>query len=242
MMALLLLTNLPQFVVAAAPVPVPAPAVVKVLPPRGIDVPAEKQAALQHELDSLGAQIARLERFPEARIRALLPDVGIFWQAVHTALADHEFYKPSEVDTALTLLREGLARAAALKQGQAPWANKHGLVVRGYVSRLDGSVQPYGLVVPESYVPAGSGKYRLDFWFHGRGEMLSEVNFLRDREKNVGTFAPRDTIVLHPYGRYCNANKLAGEIDAFEALDSVRQRYRIDEDRIVVRGFSMGGA
>jgi pimeloyl-ACP methyl ester carboxylesterase len=140
------------------------------------------------------------------------------------------------------LLREGLARAKSLKEGRAPWADKQGLVVRGYVSRLDGSVQPYGLVVPESYVPTGSAKFRLDFWFHGRDEMLSEVNFLRDRERNVGTFAPRDTIVLHPYGRYCNANKFAGEIDAFEALDSVRQRYRIDEDRIVVRGFSMGGA
>ena len=128
------------------------------------------------------------------------------------------------------------------KRAQAPWASKHGLVVRGYVSRLDGSVQPYGLVVPESYTETGSHKFRLDFWFHGRGETLSEVNFLRDRERNVGTFAPPDTIVLHPYGRYCNANKFAGEVDAFEALDSVRRRYRIDQDRIVVRGFSMGGA
>ena len=114
--------------------------------------------------------------------------------------------------------------------------------MRGYVSRLDGSVQPYGLVVPESYAKDGQRKYRLDFWFHGRGETLSEVNFLRDREKNVGTFAPPDAIVLHPYGRYCNANKFAGEVDALEALDSVRRRYPIDDDRIVVRGFSMGGA
>jgi dienelactone hydrolase len=72
--------------------------------------------------------------------------------------------------------------------------------------------------------------------------MLSEVNFLRDRRKSVGTFSPRDTIVLHPYGRYCNANKFAGEVDVFEAIDSVRARYPIDDDRIVVRGFSMGGA
>src|SRR5262249_57384728 len=49
-------------------------------------------------------------------------------------------------------------------------------------------------------------------------------------------------MVLHPYGRYCNAFKLAGEVDVLEALESVRSRYRIDEDRISVRGFSMGGA
>jgi hypothetical protein len=48
--------------------------------------------------------------------------------------------------------------------------------------------------------------------------------------------------VLHPYGRYCNANKFAGEIDTLEALEHVKKHYPIDEDRIVARGFSMGGA
>jgi dienelactone hydrolase len=225
----------PRSVVAAAPA-------VKRLPPLGIEVPAAKRAALEKQLDALAAEIATLERSPQSSIRELVPDVQIFSNAVHTALFDHEFYKPGEIDAAKALLDEGLARAAALKRGGAPWAKKHGLVVRGYVSRLDDSVQPYGLVVPEPYTEAGNRKFRLDFWFHGRGEMLSEVNFIRDREKNVGTFAPPDAIVLHPYGRYCNANKFAGEVDALEALNSVIGRYRIDENRIVVRGFSMGGA
>ena len=48
--------------------------------------------------------------------------------------------------------------------------------------------------------------------------------------------------MLHLYGRYCNANKFAGEVDLFEALDAVKTQYPIDENRILVRGFSMGGA
>ena len=48
--------------------------------------------------------------------------------------------------------------------------------------------------------------------------------------------------MLHLYGRYCNANKLAGEVDLFEALDDVKRHYPIDENRMLVRGFSMGGA
>ena len=60
--------------------------------------------------------------------------------------------------------------------------------------------------------------------------------------KNPGQFTPPDAFVLHPYGRYCNANNFAGEIDTFEALEHVRKHYPIDENRIVVRGFSMGGA
>jgi hypothetical protein len=26
---------------------------------------------------------------------------------------------------------------------------------------------------------------------------------------------------VHPYGRYCNANKFAGEIDLFEAIEDI---------------------
>jgi dienelactone hydrolase len=48
--------------------------------------------------------------------------------------------------------------------------------------------------------------------------------------------------VLHPYGRYCNAFRFAGEIDVLEAIEHVRQLFPIDENRITIRGFSMGGA
>ena len=51
-----------------------------------------------------------------------------------------------------------------------------------------------------------------------------------------------NAFVVHPYGRYCNANKFAGEIDLFEAIDDIKKHYPIDEDRLVMRGFSMGGA
>ena len=229
-------------VAAAPPTPAAAPKGPKRIPPAGIAVPPEKKEALEKDLNALGEEISELTKHSSARVRSLLPDVQIFWQAVHNALADGEFFNPREFDWAADELREGRARAAALKENKAPWTEAHGLVVRGYRSKLDDSIQPYGLVVPASYTSAGNDKFRLDFWFHGRGENLSEVNFLRDRQKNVGTFSPPDTIVLHPYGRYCNANKFAGEVDVFEALASVKERYRIDDDRIVVRGFSMGGA
>jgi len=84
--------------------------------------------------------------------------------------------------------------------------------------------------------------HRLDLWFHGRNDKLSELSFLTERKRSRGEFAPENTFVLHPYGRYCNAFKFAGETDVFEALDHVRKHYPIDQNRISVRGFSMGGA
>ncbi len=209
---------------------------VKPVPAAGIEVPAADRAELQAGLAHLQTSIARLKPGP------LLPDVLIYSEAVRYALQYNEFFKPAEIAAAKVLLQQGEERAAQLAAGQAPWTTATGLVVRGYISKIDKSVQPYGLVVPPSYSPAAPHRWRVDAWFHGRDEALSEVNFLTARQKSPGEFTPRDTIVLHLYGRFCNANKFAGEVDLFEALDAVKRNYPVDDNRILVRGFSMGGA
>jgi dienelactone hydrolase len=214
------------------------------IPPAGIEVPADDRAELEAGLAELGRELDALRQALTAKpaLRELLPDVQIYYNAVRYALAYDEFFKPAEIQAARTQLKQGLARAHALREGRSPWTTQTGLLVRGYESGIDGSVQPYGLVVPATYQPNLPFPYRLDAWFHGRNEMLSEVNFIADREKNPGQFTPPNAFVLHLYGRYCNANKFAGEMDLFEALAAVRRQYPIDENRISVRGFSMGGA
>lgn len=218
------------------------PTAVRRLPKLGVAVPDDKRQELTAGLTRLGTSLTQLQQRTDALSRELWPDVAIYHQAVQVALQFQEFHQPKEIDDAVKLLALGQQRADQLLAGQAPWNTATGLVVRGYVSRLDGSVQPYGLVVPPSYSDRGPHRFRLDLWFHGRGETLTEVNFLRDRAANAGTFTPPDTLVLHPYGRWNNAFKLAGEVDVLEALASVERRYRVDPERIAVRGFSMGGA
>lgn len=215
---------------------------VRRVPALGIEVPAEQRDKLQAGIDELTKSIQSLAASKEARVRGLIPDVAVFHKAVHDALKYQEFFNPNEIKVAFDLLAEGQQRAKDLAAGNAPWTKAKGLVVRGYISKIDGSIQPYGLVVPESYNADGGPRHRLDIWFHGRGETLTELSFVQGRRTQVGTFAPADTIVLHPYGRYSNAFKFAGEVDVFEALDSTKSRYRIDDNRISVRGFSMGGA
>lgn len=217
---------------------------VRRVPPPGIAVADADRAELQAGIDALGKEIAALPGALKGKpaLLELLPDVQIYHNAVRYALAHNEIHNAKEIPVAKALLKQGQERAAALKQGQAPWTTATGLVVRGYVSKIDGSVQPYGLVVPETYRPPTAIHFRLDAWFHGRGETLSELSFIQGRQTSPGQFTPKDTFVLHPYGRYCNANKFAGEIDLFEALEHVRRHYPIDEHRIGVRGFSMGGA
>jgi hypothetical protein len=95
------------------------------------------------------------------------------------------------------------------------------------------------MVVPEN---GFSGARRLDIWCHGRFENTVELGFMQQRRKQVGQVQPKGALVLHPFGRFSCANKFAGEVDTFEALEHAKKFYPIDEDRIIMRGFSMGGA
>lgn len=220
------------------------PEKVRPVPPPGIKIDDEDRTDLARGVAALRQEIAALRTAAKDKplLLELVPDVEIFANAVHFALKYNEFYDKAQVGTAKKLLQQGFDRAQLLHKGLAPWTVATGLIVRGYVSKIDGSVQPYGLVVPPSYRAGSAVKYRLDLWFHGRGETMTELSFLDGRQKSIGEFAPKDTFVLHPYGRYCNAFHFAGEVDVLEAMDAVKKHYNIDDNRINVRGFSMGGA
>ena len=221
------------------------PEKVRPVPPLGMKIPEDVRAELLNGAGKLGIEIEKLrtEFKGKSNALALLPDIQIFEKAVRWAVQYEEIFNPSnEVAAARTLLKQGLERVQQLRDGKPLWISATGLVVRGYVSVLDGSVQPYGLVVPASYAPNSPNPWRLDFWFHGRDEKLTELNFLTQRQRSAGEFTPRNAIVLHTYSRFCNGQKLAGESDVFEALADVKKNYFIDDDRIVIRGFSLGGA
>ena len=244
----LLLTALVALSVVSARADGPAdnvPEKVRPVPPPGGKIPDEARTELLAGAEKLAGEITNLrgEFKGKSNVLALLPDIQIYEKAVRWAVQYDEMFNPTnEIPAARTLLKQGLERVQQLREGRPAWISATGLVVRGYISRLDGSVQPYGLVVPATFNPATAHAHRLDFWFHGRDEKLSELNFINQRQKSNGDFTPRDTIVLHTYSRYCNGQKLAGEVDVFEALADVRHNYPIDENRIVVRGFSLGGA
>jgi dienelactone hydrolase len=217
---------------------------VRPVPPPGIKLADADRTELQTGIETLGKDIEQLRQDLKGKpaLLELLPDVQIFHNAVRYALTYDEFYAPGELAVARKMLTQGTERAQLLREGKAPWTTATGLVVRGYLSKIDGSVQPYGLVVPASYQANSPYEHRLDLWCHGRGEKLTELSFLNGRLSSPGDFTPKHAFVLHLYGRYCNANKFAGEIDCLEALAHVRKHYPIDADRVVMRGFSMGGA
>jgi hypothetical protein len=223
------------------------PAAVRPIPPVGIELDDATRTRL---LDAAAALARDVAAAPDAS-DADRAEVLVFARAVRLAVEDRFLYEPKEIEQAERLLDFGRKRLGMFAQGRrasltvddavsAP--GKPRLTVGGFRSRIDDSIQPYGLVLPADFNPSGKTPHRLDVWLHGRGEKVGEVQFLHQRLNDAGPIAPAGTIVLHPYGRYCNAFKFAGEVDVLEAIAHVKTLLPIDDDRIVIRGFSMGGA
>ena len=201
------------------------PPTTKRVPPAGVAIPASDRAELEAGVKALGAELTALAKNP------LLPDVEIFHKAVDWALRYDEFFDVKQVGAAKALLKEGTERAQALRSGKAPWTTATGFVVRGYRSKIDGSAQPYGLVVPATWKAGDTHPRHLYLWQHGRGDTISELAFISEHMKKGADFMPPDTFVLSAYGRFCNATKFAGETDVLEGMQHVMANYPIDPAR-----------
>ncbi len=213
---------------------------VRPVPPPGIVIDSEVRSSLQKELGLLKDQIADLGKSKSSIVQRYLPDVEVFARAVELALNEDGFFEPKDTERAKQVLQEGLKRASELKSEKTPWTdgnNGEHQTVRGYRSKLDGTVQPYG-VVGHSNI----GKTRADIWCRGRSEKGLELQFIAARMTSPDPIPAPGVIMIHPFGRYCNANKLAGEVDTLEVLEHAIKEYQLDPKRVAIRGFSMGGA
>jgi len=203
-------------------------------PPDGIVLPAKQEKQLQQDLAAVQKRMAALKNHPSR------PDVEIYTKAVRYALLHNEFYNKNEIARAFDALQRANARLDELDKGKTPWTRQKGLLVRGYRSSIDGSVQPYGLEIPDSV--DFNKRVPLYVWLHGRGDKSTDLHFIHRQQTRAGRIAPAGAIVLHPFGRQCVGYKSAGEIDVLELVEHIKQQYNIDADRIVLMGFSMGGA
>ncbi len=208
-------------------------------PPRPTPPTADELQRIDAKRRELSDHLAALAAKPIDP--ALLADADVYRKAAEFILRfPEEFATASFVADTLRVLDGGMARARELENGAPSWPARKGHVVRAYVSRVDGSVQPYALTIPASY--DGKKPMRLDIWQHGTNRTLNEVAFIVQQERAAAPPADQDYLQLEPLGRTNVSYRWSGEADLFEALASVQQRYNIDPKRIVLRGFSMGGA
>lgn len=131
------------------------PAAVRPIPPtdKAVALPEVDKVSLAKELTELRVAIdaAAKAQAKNPRLEEFLADIEIFHKAVDWAGRYNEYFNKGEFKTAHDLIAEGKGRAESFLKGETPWTKQTGLVVRGYKSKIDGSVQPYGMVIPENY-------------------------------------------------------------------------------------------
>ncbi len=181
------------------------------------------------------------------------PDVLVYLKAAEWIVKHGEWFTDKSAAQTVAVLDAGLERAKAKKP---TWLDVRGkAVIRGYRSKVDRSVQPYSVLFPDDFDP--KKKYRLDVVLHGRDATLTEVKFIAGKEA-AKAGKKLDHFEVEVYGRGNNAYRWAGEQDVLEVIEAMFHPpleyvddkfektlpppWQIDETKIVLRGFSMGGA
>jgi hypothetical protein len=180
----------------------------------------------------------------------VLIEVAVYLKAAENIVRFEEWFNASSGKWALTTLDQGLDRAKQAAGGKTPWRDAAGKwVVRAYRSRIDDSIQPYAVLLPPDYGKDPKKKWRLDIVLHGRDSSITEAKFIATHDGSKPAPKELGFVQLEVYGRGNNAYRWAGEADVSEAMWSfLGLKWRssleltIDLNRVVLRGFSMGGA
>jgi Putative esterase len=221
------------------PAPAPAGRGGRGAPP--IQPKAEELAQIRAKSEQIEAAVKDLRaKHADAD---LVGDVEVYAKAGRILLEFPELFgTQNAIDHSLVVLDQGIERAKQLSDGASPWTTGK-KQIHAYYSAIDGSVQPYAITLPEGYDPAKPA--RLYVWMHGRQNNTTESEFIFSQQ----TFRPGNVPVADQgqfqvdlFGRINGAGwHWAGEADVFEGIAAVEKRFKIDDRRVMLRGFSMGG-
>lgn len=129
-------------------------------------------------------------------------------------------------------LTNALQYLDSVRTGVDPLINKTGFVRKAFKSKLDNTLQPYMVSVPSSFDK--TKKYPLVVYLHGS----------ESYETNLPNYViPEGFIAVSPFGRgTSNAfTRDNAQEDIAEAIEAVKKDFPIDDTRILLTGFSMGG-
>lgn len=210
--------------------------------PSRVDPTPEQLAQINGKLAELKSAVAALKQdgFDDALIAE--SEVSAHYVGL-TLRFPEEFFDQQAINRCISALDAGLTRAKQIRDKAPAWTTAVGSISRAFRSKVDGTPQPYRVVLPANY--SRSTPTPLYVYLHGRGDTDLGLGWLGSQGRPAYDAPPADAaapIQLQVFGRANNSFRYAGETDVFEAIEAVRRNYRIDPDRIVLRGFSMGAA
>ncbi len=179
------------------------------------------------------SEIARLDQLEGATSFGTLNTLRFRLQNIQQELAR---LKPYDICPELRIETEKYYDLVHnLEQGNDGIAGSRGVLRRAFCSKVDDTLQPYSILIPQTYAP--KRQYPLLVFLHGSDRDDTELG----RYKFL--HALKDWIVLMPKGRgprsYYTVDHAQQDIQ--EAIQDACTNYSIDERHMVVGGFSMGG-
>ena len=192
----------------------------------------------------LDAALERLETEAANAPAAVKADVAYpldYVRKVNLGLIDRGAF---DVAKEIALAEETLAAAQG---GKDPFAGKTGDFKRHYYLKDAGEIMPYRLYIPPSY--DGTRAYPMVLALHGLGG--TEDGFFGPNYRALPEAEKRGYILVAPLGFRIDGgyggrgavhtrNQQLSEQDVMEVLRMVRERYKVDDNRIYLLGHSMG--
>ncbi len=237
-------------------------------PPNPVTPTPEQLQAIQAKQVEFRAAIKALKD-AKANDDLVVDAEAYGWVIENVVRVPGGFINDAAIGKCISVLNDGLRRAAEIKAGTAAWPKLKGRVNRAYRSVVDGTAQPYHLSIPASYDPAKPTP--LYVYLHGRSHDTPDLGltWVGGNDGNAGAATQGELgapaapgaaagnaggngranggggpnyIRVEAFGRGNNSFRWAGETDVLEVIASVSKRYNIDPNRIILAGFSMGGA
>ena len=140
-----------------------------------------------------------------------------------------------QTEARLAALRVALGQ---LEAEEDPYAGKTGRFEGAYLSRADGTAQPFTLTVPATFAP--DHPYALQVYLHGAGQIHEAPAGWWQPPIDAPFASERIGVAVAGRGRFTSYAGL-GEDDVLQVIEWVEAHYPIDPDRVYIQGFEHGG-
>src|ERR1051325_8678566 len=142
--------------------------------PPPVQARAEELAKIREKTEQIDALVKDLKA--KRANPELVGDVEVYAHAGRMLVEYPDmFANTNAIEHAFTTLDQGIERGKQLQGNQPQW-NQGKRRIHAYTSEIDGAVLPYGVTLPDNYVP--SKPTRLYVWLHGRQNTTTETEFI----------------------------------------------------------------
>lgn len=195
-------------------------------------------------IEDLQAAIMRAEADAGQRREPGMPSVA----DVNLPLARLKLKKARLIDegrafgAAATVTDEILEAARLIEmaeRGELYRPERGRLTELAYVTRNDGTVQPYYVHLPENYT--SDRPWPMIVFLHGYVDTISVVQPWVLTEDVCDIAERNGCILVLPYGRRNTDFQGVGEVDVFRVIEEMRRLFNVDPARLYLSGVSMGG-